>query len=349
MCHHNPAPRFPERYRLLATAQDEEDFFMAKVARSLAGQVVVITGGARGIGRATAAALITQGARVAIGDIDASLSERTAEELGSGTIGLPLDVTDSASFSEFLDQVESRLGPLDVLINNAGIMPVGPFVDETDATAARMIDINLHGVIFGSKLALARFLTRDRGHLVNIASSAGKAGIPGGATYCATKYGVVGLSEAIRAEVRRTGIDVSVVMPVGVNTELYSGLPPARGIKTAEPEDVADAIIEALQTGRFEVYVPKSMNVLFRMQALLPRKVTDAIARAFKSDQVLVSPDHGTRAAYERRMEATVEAAKVKLRPVTKDTPTPAPVAAVPADVPPALEDAAPEPAKQTV
>jgi len=196
-----------------------------------------------------------EGARVAIGDIDASLSERTAEELGSGTIGLPLDVTDSASFSEFLDQVESRLGPLDVLINNAGIMPVGPFVDETDATAARMIDINLHGVIFGSKLALARFLTRGRGHLVNIASSAGKAGIPGGATYCATKYGVVGLSEAIRAEVRRTGIDVSVVMPVGVNTELYSGLPPARGIKTAEPEDVAHGVeqsghpVEAVEQG----------------------------------------------------------------------------------------------------
>src|ERR1700733_5891549 len=99
---------------------------MAKTLRSLNGQVVAITGGGRGIGRATAAALIAQGAKVAIGDIESGLAERTAQELGSGTIGLPLDVTDHASFSDFLDQVESRLGPLDVLVNNAGIMPVGP-------------------------------------------------------------------------------------------------------------------------------------------------------------------------------------------------------------------------------
>jgi NAD(P)-dependent dehydrogenase (short-subunit alcohol dehydrogenase family) len=131
---------------------------MATSPRSLAGQVVAITGGARGIGRATAAALIRNGARVAIGDVDASLAERTAGELGRETLGLALDVTDRASFASFLDQVEERLGPLDVLINNAGIMPIGPFVEESDATAARMIDINLNGVIFGSKLALERFL-----------------------------------------------------------------------------------------------------------------------------------------------------------------------------------------------
>src|SRR3954451_17712834 len=113
---------------------------MAKVPRSLVGKVVAITGGARGIGRATAAALITQGARVAIGDIEAQRAEHPAEELGSGTVGLPLDVTDRASFDGFLREVESRLGPLDVLINNAGIMPIGPFVEEADATAQRMID-----------------------------------------------------------------------------------------------------------------------------------------------------------------------------------------------------------------
>src|SRR5437868_11145514 len=195
---------------------------MAKAPRSLAGDVVAITGGARGIGRATAAALIAQGARVAIGDIEASLAEKTAGELGSGTIGLALDVTDRASFTRYLEEAESRLGPLDILINNAGIMPIGPFVEESDATAKRMIDINLVGLIYGSKLALERFLPRGRGHLVNIASVAGKAGFPGGATYCATKHAVVGLSEAIRAEVRSTDIAVSIVMPSPVNAELYS-------------------------------------------------------------------------------------------------------------------------------
>jgi NAD(P)-dependent dehydrogenase (short-subunit alcohol dehydrogenase family) len=283
---------------------------MAKVPRSLAGSVVAITGGARGIGRATAAALIAQGARVAIGDIDAALAERAAAELRGGAIGLPLDVTDRASFASFLDQVEDRLGPLDVLVNNAGIMPIGPFVEETDATAERIIDINVHGVMFGSKLALERFVPRRRGHLVNIASIAGKGAAPHLATYCASKFAVVGLTEALRQEFRSAGIDVTVVMPVGVNTELYSGLQPMRGMKTPEPEDVADAIVEALQTQRYEVYVPKRMNAILRISALLPRRAVETISQAMGSTDVMKNPDHVARAAYEARMAETVQAAK---------------------------------------
>jgi NAD(P)-dependent dehydrogenase (short-subunit alcohol dehydrogenase family) len=283
---------------------------MAKALRPLAGQVVAITGGGRGIGRATARALIAHGARVAIGDIEAPLAQRTAEELGGGAIGLALDVTDRESFDAFLTEVERRLGPLDVLINNAGIMPIGPFVDETDATARRMVDINLHGVIFGSKLALERFLPRGRGHLVQLASVAGKFGFPGGATYCATKHAVVGLSEAIRAEVRGTNIDVSVVMPVVVNTELGSGLPRTRGVKPVQPEDVADAIIEALRTGRFDVYVPKSMMGMARFTAMLPRRASERISHTLHSDRVLTQPNHVARAAYEARMVETVARAE---------------------------------------
>ncbi len=286
---------------------------MAKAPRSLAGKVVAITGGARGIGRATASALIAQGARIAIGDIDSALAERTAQELGAGTIGLPLDVTDRSSFETFMLQAESALGPLDVLINNAGIMPIGPFAEETDATAKRMIDINLHGVIYGSKLALDRFLPRGRGHLVQIASAAGKAGFPGGATYCATKHAVVGLSEALRAELRETDIDISIVMPVVVNTELGSGLPETRGFKAVQPEDVADAIVEALQTGRFEVFVPKTMSGMVRLNALMPRRAMEAMGRMLKGDQVLMAPDHGARAAYEARMVETIAPAEAEV------------------------------------
>jgi NADP-dependent 3-hydroxy acid dehydrogenase YdfG len=309
---------------------------MAKVPRSLAGQVVAITGGARGIGRATAVALLAQGARVAIGDIDASLAQKTADELGSGTVGLPLDVTERASFARFLDEVESRLGPLDVLINNAGIMPIGPFVEESDATAKRMIDINVVGLIFGSKLALERFLPRNRGHLVQIASAAGKAGFPGGATYCATKHAVVGLSEAIRAELRETNVDISVVMPVVVNTELGSGLPTTRGFKPVEPEDVANAIVEALQTGRYEVFVPKTMAGMVRVNALMPRRAVEAMGRALKGDQVLAQPDHVARAAYEARMEQTVALAD---EPSTAPAEAPAePEATASAEKPPSAE-----------
>ena len=179
---------------------------MAKSLRSLNGQVVAITGGARGIGRATATALIAQGARVAIGDIDvaAGREDRVASS-APGRIGLPLDVTDRDSFAGFLDEVERQLGPLDVLVNNAGIMPIGPFVEGDRRCARRLVDINIHGVILGSKLAVERFMPRGRGHIVQLASIAGKGGFPGGATYCATKHAVVGLTEALRAELRGTG------------------------------------------------------------------------------------------------------------------------------------------------
>lgn len=279
---------------------------MAKALRSLNGQVVAITGGARGIGRATATALIAQGARVAIGDIDAPLAEKTASELGSGTIGLPLDVTDRESFAGFLDEVERQLGPLEVLINNAGIMPIGPFAEETDACAGRLVDINIHGVILGSKLALERFLPRGRGHIVQLASIAGKGGFPGGGTYCATKHAVVGLTESLRSELRGTGIELHQVLPIGVNTELYSGVSGARGFPTAEPEDVANTIVELLQTGKFELYVPRKVGLITRMQALMPRRMAEGIIRFTKGDQLLLSADHSARAAYEARMEQMI-------------------------------------------
>ncbi|MDQ6775156.1 MAG: SDR family oxidoreductase [Actinomycetota bacterium] len=283
---------------------------MARTPRSLVGSVVAITGGGRGIGRATALALIAQGAHVAIGDIDAALAERTAEELGSGTIGLPLDVTDRASFAGFLDQVQDRLGGLDVLINNAGIMPIGPFLDETDPTAARIVDINLHGVIFGSKLALKRFSERGSGHLVNIASTAGKQGVSSGATYCASKHAVVGLTEAIRQETRGTGIEVTVVIPHVVNTELGSGLSNTRGFKLVQPEDVADAIVDALQTRRYEVFVPRTMGLLLRSKALVPTALAEWVQHVIKGDRVLDSPDHSARAVYEARMAQTTSQAE---------------------------------------
>jgi NADP-dependent 3-hydroxy acid dehydrogenase YdfG len=275
---------------------------MAKQPRSLTGKVVAITGGARGIGRATAAALVRKGAKVAIGDLDVELAERTAAELGGGTIALALDVTDRGSFEYFLDATEERLGPLDVLVNNAGIMHLSRLVDESDAAATRQIDINLHGVIFGSKLALARFIPRRSGHLVNIASTAGKAGVPGGATYSATKHADVGLTEAIRGEVRGTGVETSVVMPVPVNTELAAGLVSGRGLTaTVEPEQVADAIVEALERPRHDVYVPKGIATGVRIGALLPRRLAEAIGRAAKTDRILASADANARAAYEQR------------------------------------------------
>ena len=272
-----------------------------KQVKSVAGKVVAITGGAQGIGKVTAAALIRRGARVAIGDLKAELAEQTATELGGNCVAFELDVTSRESFESFYANAAKELGPIDVLINNAGIMPLNLLTDESDEIAKLQIDINLHGVIFGTKIAMADMIARNTGHIVNIASQAGKAGFPGGATYCATKHAVVGLSEAARGELRDTNVEVSCVMPAIVNTELGSGLHDARGVKTLEPEEVAEAIVEALETNRFDVWVPKETVYIATAMTLVPRRGREAIARFLKADDVLSTPDRSVRAAYEDR------------------------------------------------
>ena len=276
-----------------------------KQPRSLYGQVVAITGAARGIGKATARVLVRHGARVGIGDLDVELARKTAEELGGDVVAYELNVCDRASFQGFLDGVERDLGPVDILINNAGIMPLGPFDEEDDATTLRQIDVNVIGVITGCKLVVPKMKQRGRGHIVNIASMAGRAGYANAVTYCTTKFAVVGLSEALRAELRGTGIDLSVVCPGVVNTELGSGLNDTRAVKVVEPEDVADAIVEALRFNTFDVFVPPLAGQIWRALHVVPRGAAEAVGRAMKADQVLVNPDKDARAGYEARAAAS--------------------------------------------
>lgn len=279
---------------------------MAKTSRPVVGKVVAITGGARGIGRATAAALSHEGAVVAIGDLDQALAEQTATELGDNVRAYRVDVTDRESFERFLNGVRRNLGPIDVLINNAGIMQLGSFVEEDDATAARQVEINLHGTIYGMKLALPEMIDRRSGHIVNLASQAGKTGYPGGATYSATKFAVVGLSEAVELELEGSGVDISVVMPVVVNTELAAGVGGARFIKNVEPQDVATAIVAAIKRPRFDVHVPSLMGPLLAGLFVFPRKVKRLAIKLFGGDRVLVDLDGSRRAAYEDRATHSV-------------------------------------------
>jgi NAD(P)-dependent dehydrogenase (short-subunit alcohol dehydrogenase family) len=278
---------------------------MAKERRSLSGKVVAITGAARGIGKATAAALVAKGCRVAIGDLDLELAEGAAAELGGGSVGLQLDVSDRASFASFLDEAERQLGPVDVVINNAGVMPVTPFVEESDASIRRQLDINFYGVIVGTQLAIERMRPRRSGHVVNVASSAGKAGVPGIATYSATKHAVVGLTEAVRAEHQDDGIEFSYVMPITVNTQLIEGVQDKPGVKRVEPEDVAAEIADALETGKVDVYVPKQLRASIMMGGLLPRRAREAVARLMGVDKVMTEIDPQARRSYEERVAAS--------------------------------------------
>ena len=286
---------------------------MAKERRWLSGKVIAITGGARGIGKTTARALVRKGCRVAIGDLDVALAEKTAEELGGGTVALPLDVTDRASFASFLNAVEGELGPIDVLTNNAGIMPVTAFAEESDDSIRRQIEINVYGLVTGTQLAIERMQPRGSGHIVNIASSAGKAGVPGIATYSGTKHAVVGFTEAVRAELRGSGIEFSCVMPVTVNTALTEGVSDTLGVKKVEPEDVASEIVDALEVPRFDVFIPRSLKYTIAGGALLPRRWREAIARLMGIDKIMTGVPKSARQAYEERAAASrAEAAAEK-------------------------------------
>jgi short-subunit dehydrogenase len=240
--------------------------------------------------------------RVAIADLDLGLTEQAAREIGAEPF--EADVRDRHAFAAFLDGAEERLGPLDALVNNAGIFHLGPFAEEEPEHTVRQVEVNVLGVMHGTRLALDRFLPRGRGHIVNIASSAGLVASAGGATYSATKHAVVGLTRALRSELRGTGVRTTVVMPGIINTDMIGGFDVPPGVRTVGPEMVAETIVGALRTGRSEIIVPRETTVLARLVAVLPPRAADAFKRATKIDRILADADRSQRAAYERRLES---------------------------------------------
>ncbi len=269
--------------------------------RDISGLAIAITGAGRGIGAATAELLAAEGAHVALGDIDVELVGAVAERIGRGAVAARLDVTDPDSWAAFLAET-GEVGPIDVLVNNAGIMPLGPVLKEPDAVARAIIDVNVHGIINGTKAVAPGMADRGRGHIVNVASAVGRIAIAEGATYSASKFAAVGFSEATRAELKPLGVDVSVILPTVVSTELAAGVSAARGVKAVSAEDVAEVIVAAIRKPAPELWVPRWVQAMNRTTGILPRGLQEAIGRAFKADQVLASADHSARAAYEARV-----------------------------------------------
>lgn len=270
--------------------------------RSLEGATVAITGSAQGIGKATASQMVARGARVALGDLDLEAVTAAASDIGPQAVGLQLDVTDPESFREFLDSTESLLGPLDGLVNNAGVMILGPVDEEDPAATAKMIAVNLTGVITGTRLAMEKMKPRRRGRIINIASQVGKAGLAGGATYCATKSAVIGFSESVRAELKGSGVGISWVLPGLVDTELSVGLPEIALMDPLAPEDVAAAVARTMVEGGSEVWVPAVNRFLDAPTRLLPRHLRERLMGLTGADQVLAGADSDSRKQYENQV-----------------------------------------------
>lgn len=269
---------------------------------SLAGARVLVTGAGRGIGLATAKRLAGAGARVGLGDLDADTAHAAAKGLGDRAFSAHLDVRDPASFAAFVAEGEARMGAVDVLVANAGVMPLGPFVDERDEVSRLTLDVNVWGLVVGLRAVLPGMLARGHGHVVNVASMAGKVPLPGMAVYNASKFAAVGLSEAVRREVAGSGVTVSCVMPSAVRTELASGVPLDRGMPTVEPGEVAEAIVGTFRTRAPEVAVPRVLAGWDVLNAVVPRALVDAALRALGDRRAIEELDPEGRRAYASRL-----------------------------------------------
>lgn len=225
---------------------------------SVEGEVAVVTGGAGGIGRAIAHHMADAGARVAILDIDGERANATAGDVAAATsvraVGVASDVADASSVRAALAEVEDRLGPIGILVNNAGVDRIGPFVDSTEDDWDLLLQVNLRGTITCSRAVLDGMIDRGSGRIVNLASDAGRVGSSGETVYAATKGGVIAFTKSLAREVARYGITVNCVCPGPTDTalldqvathsqKLYDSLAravPMRRIGT--PDDVAPAV-----------------------------------------------------------------------------------------------------------
>lgn len=274
--------------------------------RSVVDARVLITGGARGIGAATAQLLAARGARVWIGDVDEDTCLQTAAELG--VCGGRLDVTSAASWQDLLARIEASDGPLDILVNNAGVMPLGAFEAETEQVRDLILDVNIRGVLNGMQAVLPGMARRGRGHVVNVASMAGMIPVPGMVTYNASKFAALGASLSARREYAGTGVAVSAVLPSAVRTELTSGAPLGGGMPTVDPEDVAAAILAVLRSRSARRSVPRWVAPAWSMTAFVPERLQSLARRLIDDRRALTSIDTAARSAYLERVDRQARA-----------------------------------------
>ena len=273
---------------------------MAKSHRELTNLSIAITGGAHGIGRAIARQFAEAGAQVAIGDIDEAGAAETAREHGG--IGQRLDVSDRDGFVAFLDAAEKENGPLDVLVNNAGIDWIGPFHEEPDEVTRREVDVNLIGTIIGTRLALQRMLPRDRGHVVNVASGSAACRCREARRTPRPSTRSWGSPSRCGSSTARAACASPSIQPAQVETAMLEGQARPRLMAQITADDVAAAVLRAVREDRFEVWVPASQAPTAKLAAVLPRRAREAVLLGMGIARLTEGTDQNARRAYHERM-----------------------------------------------
>jgi short-subunit dehydrogenase len=224
------------------------------------GKVVLITGAARGMGKQHAATFAREGARVVMTDIDENkLAEAAADlrDMGYEIYNYKVDISDRDACCELRERVEAEVGPIDVLVNNAAIAVNEEVLEQSEESVRRMMDVNLLGQLWMIQAVVPGMARRGSGHVVNVCSVAGKLGVPKLGVYCATKHALIGLTDALRQELRKSGVRFTIVNPGYTDTGMFAGAKTPAIQPWQDPQRVSDAMINAIKKNRGEIFVPR--------------------------------------------------------------------------------------------
>lgn len=247
--------------------------------------VVLITGASRGVGRAVAKAVAVRGAKVGlIGRSEHDLNTVLQEINGQGVVA-PADVGNFSDISHAIEVIVTQLGPIDVLINCAGIGAFGSFSNESIDVIKNIMHTNYFGTTYTMKAILPSMIQRNRGCIVNVASIAGRIGVPFEAAYSASKFAVIGLSEAIQSEVKSQGIQISVILPGPIKTNYFAARGHPYPFKTPAPMEeskIVKVIIATIERGGVEKFIPSWLGFAYMVRILLPSLYRLGVSNMYK-------------------------------------------------------------------
>jgi short-subunit dehydrogenase len=278
----------------------------------LDGKRVLITGGAQGIGFQMALLFATRGAEIVLADINADkLAEATSDlqSRGVSAWGGPVDVTSPESIAELRAQIAADVGPIDVLVNNAGVVFGGPFSETPLERHLKTYEVNVGGLVAMTHAFLDDLVARPEAHLVHIASASGLIGLPFGSTYASSKWAVIGFGESIRAELKLQGhkhVRHTIVCPSYIGTGMFKGAAAPKATSVLEPEYLAEKVVHAVERNQVYVLEPFMVKLTPIIKAMLPIALYDRMSSLFGADTSMAQwTGHDSAASEEANDDAT--------------------------------------------